>query len=131
MPNSMKVGESYFCPIRTEESIIYPSSERHTDNSNTSLSQMNYSLIFFFFQLHGHQAYTGDCQQHQAESIHSLKKKTNDYLIIFKKIIFTGWINPRQLTMKANKIKKFENFLLPLFIFLYGGGRANSGYQSQ
>ena len=40
-------------------------------------------------------------------------------------------MKPMQLTMKAKSMKKFENFLRPFLVFLYGGGRANSGYQSQ
>ena len=82
VPGSMKIGESYFCPIRTEESIIDPSSECHTYYANTSLSKMYYSLILLLFQLHGHQAYTGDNQQHQAESIYSLKDQMNDIYVI-------------------------------------------------
>ena len=29
-------------------------------------------------------------------------------------IILTGWMNPMKLTMRANIMKKCENFLLPL-----------------
>ena len=30
----------------------------------------------------------------------------------------TGWMKPRKLTMKANRMKKLENFLRPFLMFL-------------
>ena len=73
VPDTMQVREAHPSPVRAEEPVIDPGGESHANDTNTSLTQVNYSPVLLLLQLHRHQAYTGDGQQHQAECIDGLK----------------------------------------------------------
>ena len=77
MPDPVQVGEAHTRPVGAEEPVIDPGSESHADDANTSLTKVNYSPVLLLLQLHRHQPYAGDGQQHQAEGIHGLVTKND------------------------------------------------------
>ena len=109
----MEVGEADTCPIGTEEPVIDPGNQGHGDDADAPLTEVYDPPVPLLLEDHHHEPDAGDGQQHQTESVHSLDRKCQFEPPSSVCMALTGCINPIRLTMRANKMKKWENFLRP------------------
>ena len=75
MPDSVEIGEADTCPIGTEEPVIDPGHQGHGDDADAPLPKVDNPRVPLGLENHHHQADAGHSQQHQTESVHSLRKK--------------------------------------------------------
>ena len=75
VPDTVKVGEANTCPVGTEESVVDPGNQGHTDDADAPLAEVNDPRVDLRAELHDHEGDAGDCQQHQTEGVHSLDRK--------------------------------------------------------
>ena len=72
MPDSVEVREADPGPIGTEEPVVDPGNQSHRDDTDAPFTKVDNPRVPLCLENHHHQANTGDSQQHQTESVHSL-----------------------------------------------------------
>ena len=75
VPDSVEVGEAHTGPVGTEEPVVDPGHQGHGDDPDTPLAEVDDPPVPLRLEDHHHEADAGDGQQHQTESVHSLKRK--------------------------------------------------------